>query len=146
MVARALTLALDLPGHGLSDGFAAPPSLDALLDVLNKGLAALLKAPPKLVEAPAGLAPLAERLGARFTPTLAPPATWPDFTPDRYGSHLTRVWGMARAEVAFAPWDAPSPANARAFAPAELNPHRLHRRALAALRAQHVPELMALLK
>jgi hypothetical protein len=39
-----------------------------------------------------------------------------------------------------------SDASARAFAPAELNPHRLHRRALAALRAQHVPELMALLK
>jgi hypothetical protein len=52
---------------------------------------------------------------------------------------------MARAEVAFAPWDAPSAANARAFDPAELDAHRLHRRALAALRARHVPELIALL-
>jgi hypothetical protein len=146
MVARPATLALDLPGHGLSDGFATPPSLDALLTVLDKALAALLAAPPKALEAPAGLAPLAEQLGAHFTATPAPAATWPDFTPDRYGSHLTRVWGMARAEVAFAPWDAPSPANARAFTASEFAPHRLHRRALAALRAQHVPELIALLK
>jgi hypothetical protein len=145
MVARPGTLALDLPGHGLSDGFAAPPALADLFTVLNQALAALLAAPPKHLEAPPALAPLAATLGAVFTAIPIATKAWPDLTPDRYGSHLTRAWGMARAEVAFSPWDAPCAANARAFSPTELAPHRLHRRALAALRAQHVPELLALL-
>jgi hypothetical protein len=145
MVARPGTLAIDLPGHGLSDGFAAPPTLEALIDVLEVALTALLTTPPTRIEAPAGLAPLAARLGAAFEPAAATATTWPDLAPDRYGSHLTRVWGLARAEVAFAPWDAPCAANARAFDPAELDAFRLHRRALAALRARHVPEIIALL-
>ena len=145
MVARPGTLAIDLPGHGLSDGFAAPPTLDALIDVLEVALTALLTTPPTRIEGPAGLAPLATRLGAAFVPAAATATTWPDLAPDRYGSHLTRVWGLARAEVAFAPWDAPCAANARAFDPAELDAFRLHRRALAALRARHVPEMIALL-
>ena len=52
---------------------------------------------------------------------------------------------MVRAEVAFAPWDAPCAANARAFDPAAYDPLRLHRRALAALRARHVLDWIALL-
>lgn len=145
MVARPGTLAIDLPGHGLSDGFAAAPTLYALIDVLEVALTALMLRPPTRIEAPAGLAPLATRLDAEFIAAAATATTWPDLTPDRYGSHLTRVWGMARAEVAFAPWNAPCAANARAFSPVELDAFRLHRRVLAALRARHVPELMALL-
>ena len=145
MVARPGTLAIDLPGHGLSTGFGTAPTLFALIDVLETALAALLTTPPTRIEGPAGLAPLATRLGAAFAPSAPTAPTWPDLTPDRYGSHLTRVWGMARAEVPFAPWDAPCAANARAFEPAEFDAFRLHRRALAALRARHVPEMIALL-
>lgn len=145
LVARPGTLAIDLPGHGLSDAFDAPPSLYGLIDVLELALAGLVTAPVRTIEAPAGLAALASRLGALHMVAAAAPGHWPDLTPDRFGSHLTRAWGMARAEVAFAPWDAASAANARAFAPAELAAPRLHRRVLAALRARHVPELSATL-
>ncbi len=145
LVARPGTLAIDLPGHGLSDGFDTPPTLYALIDVLEVALTALLPKPPARIEGPAGLAPLADRLGAAFVAAAPTAPTWPDLTPDRYGSHLTRVWGLARAEVAFAPWDAPAAANARPFDPAEFDAFRLHRRALAALRARHVPEMIALL-
>ena len=154
MVARPGVLALDLPGHGLSDAFAEPPSLDTIVDVLARGLDSLLTADLTEITGlglSAGLASaLAARLGRQASPnspaTPSPaPASWPDFTPDSAGSHLTRAWAMARAEVAFTPWDAPSAATARRFDPAEYAPHRLHRRVLAALRARHVPQLIALL-
>ncbi|MEY2882987.1 MAG: hypothetical protein RL490_711 [Pseudomonadota bacterium] len=151
MVAGPGVLALDLPGHGLSAGFAtAPASIDAIVDVLAQGLESLLTADLVGIEghgrSHAIAVTLAERLGLPAPAAAATPAAgWPDLTPDRYGSHLTRAWAMARAEVAFAPWDAPAAANARAFDPAELAPQRLHRRALAALRARHMPELLQLL-
>ncbi|MFZ4689025.1 MAG: alpha/beta fold hydrolase [Polymorphobacter sp.] len=150
MVARPGALAIDLPGHGLSVGGAAPPTPDAIAAALATAIKPLA---PKLrrVEGQGASAAIAALLAARChleapeaTPSVA--AGWPDLTPDRFGSHLMRAWGMARAEVAFTPWDAPCAANARAFDPAELGAHRLHRRALAALRAQHVPELLAALQ
>lgn len=146
MVARPGALAIDLPGHGLSDGFGAVPTREALFDVLATAIAAVLDGPLKVLEAAPGFAALAARLGAVLQPVEAKAAGWPDLAPDHAGSHLTRAWAMARAEVAFAPWDAPCAANARAFDPAEYDAFRLHRRVLAALRAQHVPAMMALLR
>ena len=150
MVAHAGVLALDLPGHGLSDGFAeAPTSLDAIVDVLARGLDSLLTADLASVTGDGASAAIAARLAQRLglpapAPASASPPDWPDLTPRYCGSHLTRVWIMARAEIAFAPWNVACAANARAFDPAELDPQRLHRRALAALRAQYVPELLRL--
>jgi hypothetical protein len=146
----ANALALDLPGHGLSDGFAAPPTLAALLDVLVAALEPLLTAPLTRISGDGASARLAVHLAAKLGVSAdpvpdAPPAGWPDLTPDRFGSHLTRAWGFARAEAAFDPWDQPSKANAKTLAPGVLEPARLHRRVLAALRAQHVPALLALL-
>jgi hypothetical protein len=143
-------LALDLPGHGLSDGLAAFPSLDQLVAVLAAGLEPLLTAPLLRISGEGASARLAARLAERLGIAAEPvpdrmPAGWPDLTPDRFGSHLTRAWGFARAEAAFDPWDQPSKAHARALVPGALDPARLHRRVLAALRAQHVPALIALL-
>ncbi len=150
MVARPGVLAIDLPGHGLSDGFAAAPaSLAAITDVLARGLDSLLTAGLTHIEgdgASAALATaLAARLGTAAVATGGIARAWPDLSPDRFGSHLMRAWGLARAEVAFAPWDAVSVATARPMAPGDHDPQRLHRRALAALRARHVPELLGLL-
>lgn len=151
LVARAGVLALDLPGHGLSDGFDAAPDLDAMIDVIACGLDALLTADLVRIEGIGAAAKLAARLSARFGlpvvagPAPVPPGEWPDLTPDAAGTHLARAWAMARAEVAFSPWHAVSAANARAFDLAELDPLRLHRRVLAALRARHVAELEQLL-
>lgn len=148
LVVRPGTLALDLPGHGLSDGLADPPiALDSVVDIL---VAAAARWPVTRIEgqgASARLAAmLANRLGLTHVPAPSPRhGGWPDLSPDRHGSHLARAWSLARAEVCFSPWDAAGAANARRFDPAELAPHRLHRRALAALRARHVPELLALI-
>ncbi len=152
MVARPGTLAIDLPGHGLSDAFAtAPDSLDAIIDVLARGLDSLLTADLASIRGLGASAKIAALLAVRLglpaaASTATPAASWPDFTPDRSGSHLTRAWAMARAEVAFDPWDDVCAANARAFDPAEYHPQKLHRRVLAALRARHVPALLGLLR
>ncbi len=155
MVASPGVLALDLPGHGLSDAFAEPPTLDAIIDVVARGLDSLLTADLTEITGLGLSSRLASMLTARLglpapaerpAPPPRAPAQWPDFTPDNAGSHLARAWAMARAEVAFTPWNAPCAANARAFDPADYAPHRLHRRTLAALRARHVPQLIALLE
>lgn len=149
LVAAPGVLALDLPNHGLSDSLD-PVTLAALIDVLARGLDALLTADLTRIEGIGASARIAAALSARVN--LKPPETilqttaaWPDLTPDTAGSHLTRAWAMARAEVAFTPWNVPKAANARAFSPAELAPHRLHRRVLAALRARKVTELLQIL-
>ena len=150
LVARTGVLAIDLPGHGLSEGFAdAPASLDAVADIIVRGLDSLLTGALAAVEGEGASARLAAavatRLGlAALAPPPGPPPVWPDLTPDRFGSHLARAWGMARAEIAFAPWHDVRAVTARNFDPAEFDPHRLHRRVLAALRARHVAELIAL--
>ncbi len=151
LLAHAGVLALDLPGHGLSDGFAEPPTaIDAYADVVLRALEALRADGLKAVDGTGAsqrlAAIVAGRLGLQVRNADPVDTCWPDLTPDSLGSHLTRAWALARAEVAFAPWHDVRPASARAFDPAELDPCRLHRRALAALRARHVPELLELLK
>jgi haloalkane dehalogenase len=82
-------LAIDLPGHGLSDPWPGDPPLDwadwqAVIDAA------------------------AAHLGARETlsePLLPgePDLLFPDLTPDRYGNHLVNGWALLRAGHAFAP-------------------------------------------
>ena len=150
-VAAPGLLALDLPGHGLSDSFATAPALEALLDVLVAALSPLLTAPLARISGEGASARLAALLAVRLGVAADPVpdtalAGWPDLTPDRFGSHLTRAWGFARAEAAFDPWDAPCRANVKPLVPGALAPERLHRRVLAALRAKFVPELLAALR
>ncbi len=149
--ARPGVLALDLPGHGLSDCFAEAPTLDQLADVLEAALEMLVTADLRAVTGDGITEVLAARLATRLglEPAAAgnaPVPGFPDLAADRFGSHLTRAWGYARAEAAFAPWDAPSAENAIPVVPGALDPARLHRRTLAALRARFVPELIEGLK
>jgi pimeloyl-ACP methyl ester carboxylesterase len=146
-LAPAGVVAFDLPGHGLSDPWDdAPAILGAWADVVAAAIAAL-GLQPLAVEGEGWSAVLAravaERLGAAWRETplpRAPRGRWraeglPDLAVDRFGQHLHRAWGAARAAVFFDPWFDPAPANARPFHPAEAEPDRLARAHLALLRA-----------
>ncbi|WP_448582219.1 alpha/beta fold hydrolase [Thermaurantiacus sp.] len=152
--APAGTLALDLPGHGLSDPWAdAPAELAPWVEVVMAALAAL-GAAPALVAGEGWSAVLASavasRLGVAAANVALPPGdrdAWrargiPDLAPDWAGTHLLKAWRMLRAETCFAPWFHASPATARAFDPAQLAPERLAVRHLALMRASAARPLL----
>lgn len=147
-------LALDLPGHGLSDPWSGPEMLAAWTDVVAAAAAALGQQPRRV--AGAGWSTIlakavAARIGARWQPAEPPPgspADWhaqglPDITPDRDGLHLLRAWRAVRAATLFNPWFQPSAQAAVAFDPADLAPERLAVRHLALLRATGGQALLA---
>ncbi|WP_336986754.1 alpha/beta hydrolase [Altererythrobacter aquiaggeris] len=76
------TLAIDVPGHGLSDRFE---DIAIAIERARKMLGATQIEWPSL---PAG----------------DPGLLYPDLTPDRFGTHLLRAWSAARAEAFFDPW------------------------------------------
>ncbi len=106
-------IAIDVPGHGQSSDFA---------DIRGTIEAA------------------AEALGANEIlwpdpPQGDPAQLYPDMAPDRFGLHLQRAWGAARAEQFFDPWYEANAAHATTLDPAGLEPHALHARAIARIRA-----------
>lgn len=114
-------LAIDLPGHGLSSGWAgpAPDGWSAWQAVIDAAAAAL---------------------GARACqfeplPTGDPDRLYPDLSPDRHGNYLTKAWSIARAECFFSPWYVASAATAIAFSPVDAAPERLAQVHRARLRA-----------
>lgn len=110
---RAGTVAIDVPGHGLS-------SPTAELGRAIEAACAALDAHEVVWPQPA---------------TGDPTLLYPDFSPDRFGAHLTRAWGMARAGALFSPWYAADSAHALAIDAAALEPEAIARRARALLRA-----------
>ena len=118
---------IDLPGHGLSSGWAGAPPRDwpAWQAVIDECAAALgltdIALPPVPVGEPARL--------------------FPDLAPDRFGSYLTRGWAIVRARHFFAPWYQASTATALAFDPAVLAPERLAIEHRALIRASAAREL-----
>ena len=128
-------IAIDLPGHGLSDDARPDEDWHATIaacerhfgtvnTVADGATAALLgQAPPPCAEA-------VERL-------------IPDLTPDRFGSHLQRAWSAARAARLFDPWYLASNATRRHFDPSEVAPAAIHRDARALLRARAARLLLA---
>jgi haloalkane dehalogenase len=112
-------VSVDLPGHGLSDPWSGE-DWNAVVDSAQRhvGATRVLRDP-----APAG------DLHKLF----------PDLTPDRFGTHLTRAWQIVRARHLFDPWYEANAAHARAFDPAALAPERLaieHRELLRATAAR----------
>lgn len=67
---------------------------------------------------------------------------FPDLSPDRFGSHLTRAWAIVRAAHCFAPWYHADAAHARPFDPAALAPARLAIEHRALLQANAANALM----
>ena len=106
-------LRIDAPGHGLSDAFADPKRAIT-------AAAAALDAP--LIRWPDTLRGDPNRL-------------YPDLAPARFGEHLLRAWGAARAEALFDPWYAADRDHALRVDHAALDPAAIARRARARLRA-----------
>lgn len=111
-------MAIDMPGHGLSDPWPADAPTDRA--AWNEVAVAMSGgAPVTWEEAPSG----------------DPACLFPDLTPDRFGTHLTRAWSIARLRHLFSPWYEANAAHATPFDPAALDPERLARDHRALLRA-----------
>ncbi len=116
----AYSLAIDLPGHGLSAPWPDAPTTRA-------PWAAVIDAAARALEARA--------VHHVASPRGDPARLFPDLTPDRFGAYLARAWGIVRAQVVYAPWYDANADHARAFDPAELAPARLAITMRALLRA-----------
>jgi pimeloyl-ACP methyl ester carboxylesterase len=106
-------IAIDVPGHGQS------ADADDIAATVESAAAALSASDIVWPHAPKG----------------DPDRLYPDTTPDRFGQYLQRAWQASRAEAFFEPWYDASAANAIPLDPARLDPHALHARALARIRA-----------
>lgn len=109
-------LAIDVPGHGLSSDFADFSDFGDAIEAVRKALGAKQVIWPRV-------------------PTGDPALLYPDLAPDRFGAHLARAWGAARAEALFDPWYAADKGHAIAIDAAALDPAAIALRARARLRA-----------
>jgi len=110
-------ISVDLPGHGLSD--AVSDGEDWTLTIRS----------------------IAQSVGGPAEPDAA--KLIPDLAPQRFGEHLQRAWGVARARRLFDPWHEVGRATARRFDPAELDPEHIARDCRALLRASGARSLAA---
>jgi haloalkane dehalogenase len=122
LVADTDAIKIDLPGHGLSSAWPgiAPDSFEpwqAVIDVV----AAHFKIETVEHEA--------LREGEQ------PDRIFPDLSPDRFGSYLTRAWSIVRAQHLFSPWYLASKDNAIPIDRAALDPSALAKEQRALIRA-----------
>ena len=125
-------ICIDLPGHGLSQGWPGQaPEIWAPWQAVIDKVAAHFGA-KEIVHEP--------------LPAGDPVRLYPDLSPDRFGHYLTKAWAIVRAQHIFAPWYEASAANAIPIDAARLVPaslaieHRALVRAYAA-RALHIARL-----
>ncbi|GAA0485876.1 hypothetical protein GCM10009096_30800 [Parasphingorhabdus litoris] len=119
-------MAIDLPGHGLSDNWTdeAPVSWVPWQDVINA---------------------VADALGTGTTvypslPEGEPEKLYPDLSPDRFGNYLTMAWQIVRARHMFAPWYQVDAAHAVTFDAQQLKPEHLASEHLALINASAAKE------
>ncbi|NRD89668.1 alpha/beta hydrolase [Sphingopyxis sp. BSNA05] len=117
---------IDMAGHGLSDDWQGQAPTDW------SGWANLVEA-------------CAKRLGTddvRYETLPAGEADllYPDLSPDRFGSYLTKAWQIVRAAEIFEPWYEATAAHAVPFDPENLEPHMLAERHLELLNARAAKE------
>jgi haloalkane dehalogenase len=112
---------VDPPGNGLSDGWVggAPTIWQAWRDVIEA------------VSRERSLTSVSYQPCDDGDPDLL----YPDLTPDRHGTYLTRAWNIVRARHFFTPWYQANAQHAVAFDPAELTPEKLAREHRALMRA-----------
>lgn len=105
------TVAIDLPGHGISDGWSAEPPQNWAVwqDVIDAAAKALGTTTTIFPDLPTGDA---DRL-------------YPDLTPDRFGNYLGMAWQIVRARHMFAPWYCADPDHEISFEPEVLEPENL---------------------
>ena len=121
LVADDTALRIDLPGHGLSDRWpgAAPTDWQTWQDVIDTlvarfGVASVSHEPLQSGDA--------DRL-------------FPDLTPDRFGSYLTKAWAIVRAGHVFSPWYEANVTNAIPIHPEAMQPAQLAREHRALIRS-----------
>jgi haloalkane dehalogenase len=106
-------IAVDLPGHGLSDPWpGAPPADWAAWQAVIDALAAHFGTTSVAHE------PLPEGEPGRL---------YPDLTPDRFGAYLIAAWGVLRAGKAFSPWYMADKDHTRPIDPASYDLTRMAR-------------------
>lgn len=154
-------LAIDLPGHGLSDGWQSSPGFADWAEVAVATIAALSTAAERNIigEGVSALlaAEVARRSGAAgwgavdaHIPLGDDMPRWtaqalPDGTPDRFGGYLNAGWSAVRAAHMFWPWFDARAANAIPFDPAELAPEKLAREHRSLVRARSGQQLLDVL-
>jgi haloalkane dehalogenase len=67
---------------------------------------------------------------------------FPDLTPDRFGSYLTKAWAIVRARHFFAPWYQVDAAHAVDFDQSRIKPQALALEHRALIRANAAREMM----
>lgn len=102
---------IDLPGHGLSsswpgDAPTAWASWDDVIQVVAKHFGA-------------------SEICFEVAPVGDADLLYPDLTPDRFGSYLTRAWGIVRAQHVFSPWYKATSDNFITIDPIKLAPKNL---------------------
>ena len=115
-------LYIDMPGHGLSDGWKDIEPTDwkpwqAVVDACMRHFDARDIAFPELTAGD-------------------PEKLYPDLSPDRFGNYLTMAWQIVRARNFYEPWYEANAAHAISFAPESLSPDQLARDHLALLNAR----------
>lgn len=125
-------MAIDLPGHGLSDGWRGavptdPAAWQAVIDAVATRFGCTSVRVPVL-------------------PKGDPERLFPDLSADRFGSHLTRAWAIVRASHLFDPWYEVAVANARDFDPAAMTPDRLALEHRALIRATAAREYLVAMR
>jgi len=127
LAAKDGCITIDLPGHGLSDGWQskAPTDWNVWQAVIDAA-AEMLNCTEITFEAlPAG----------------EPDRLYPDLTPDRFGNYLSAAWQIVRASHFFAPWYEADAAHAIDFDTADIAPERLAAEHRALIRARSAKEL-----
>jgi len=110
---RDHSLAIDAPGHGFSSGF------EDMIGAVEEAAHILS----------------ADKIAWPKAPTGDPGLLYPDLSPDRFGGHLLRAWGAARAEAIFRPWYQADKEHAIPIDPSALEPSAIADRTRARLRA-----------
>lgn len=106
-------IAIDVPGHGLSD------AADDIVSVLEETA-------PKL---------RVQDIIWPNPPSGDPALLYPELSPQRFGEHLHRAWGISRAEAFFSPWYDAGVASAIPIIQSEITPEAIALRTRARLRA-----------
>lgn len=136
-------LAIDLPGHGLSDDWTgkAPQTFEpwrVLIETAKTHFGI------KHVEGSGWSAALVNREAPRPSKDLVQRLI-PDLSPDRFGAHLTRAWSVARTQRFFDPWFMADAAHATRLEPDSLNLDLIARDARSLLRARSARALLTAL-
>ncbi|MGI9362167.1 MAG: alpha/beta fold hydrolase [Parasphingorhabdus sp.] len=120
------SIAIDLPGHGLSGGWTgqSPTGWADWQEVIDA------------VAAQFGI----HAIVTPSVPSGDPDSLYPDLSPDRYGCYLTKAWQIVRASEIFDPWYMAGKDNARTFRPEVLDPAALAKRHLDLLNARAARE------